>query len=249
MPAAFTTHSTLDAPPHLDGKRWTRRSVLTLLLALAALLAGLAWLWPAGRQGPGSLDDVRLVGARGPSCLRLVIADDVSGSMSQFSAARQQALAEFLRWAPNNLRPDDELGVLNFAAEAKWDRQPAEIGVNRRSSGVTAIDGQNTLLTPVLSLVSALPSSPCDTELLLLSDAQLSDLPVDATAGRGALLDRNVHGIALLVPGSAIQVPSQWTQAFPEAEPRVFDGLNGQDTGLTFAAAIAQVTGQRLDQK
>jgi hypothetical protein len=217
-----------------------RRSWLFAVL-LAALLAALL-AWPSRHST--ALNDLRLVGPRGPVCLRIVIADDISGSMTKFASARNAAVEEMRRWAGHNLRPDDQIGVLQFAVNAGWQSGPGSATPSPHASVVH--DGINTNLNPVLQLVQALPASSCDTALVLVSDAQLADLPADPVAGRRALEAGHVHDLFLLAPGQSIDVPPAWTTAFPEAEPRRFNGNDAAATGLTFGDVVATLTRQQL---
>lgn len=78
---------------------------------------------------------------------------------------------------------------------------------------------------------------------MLMSDAQVADLPIDASTGRDVLL---AHGVRLLVPDDAIDVPPTWTMAFPDAPPEPFDGLDQDRTAVAVGRAIAGLTGQSL---
>lgn len=180
-----------------------------------------------------------------------MIGDDVSGSMADFATARDSAIRTFLMWAPTNLRPDDELGVLAFAADAAWARPPAAVkaAIGSLGSAAGVHDGRDTLLAPVLDLVARLPRSPCDTTLLLFSDAQLSDLPSDEAAGTATLRTSGIHDVALLVPGKDIAVPAQWQVAYPAAEPSRFDGHDTDRTAIAVAEVVARLTGQKLNRR
>ncbi len=217
---------------------------LLLPLVLLGLLAGLLWskLW----RPPESLDEVTLAGARGPACVRLLLVPDQSGSMSAFAAARERAVQRFLGWAPGNLRPDDEVGVLDFASEAQWSRMPAPIDTDASYRNGTADLGGGTQFAPVIEAVRALPASRCDTALVLLSDAQIDGVPSDRDAGRQLMQELDVHDVALLVPDRAIEVWSGWATVFPTAQPEAFNGLDDAETGLVFAAQVATLTGQEL---
>lgn len=211
--------------------------VVALLLVPAVVLLG--------RPQPATLASVHLVGPRGPACVRLVLANDVSGSMYAFAVPRDTALAQLQRWAPQNLRPDDQVGVLEFAGDAAWQIPPTPVGQPVGRSGPSARkDG--TVLGPVLDLVHALPHDTCDTYLLLLSDGALSDLPGDEAAARAELVGHRVHAISLLVPGRRIDVPEAWSTVYPAAAPVRFDGNDADATGLAFAQVVADITGQSL---
>ncbi len=228
-----------------DTDRFVQLAKSLIALLLVALVAGLLW-WKLWRP-PRSLDDVFLTGPRGPVCLRLLAVSDRSGSMSDFAPARERAVQRFLGWAQANLRPDDEVGVLEFASEAAWSRVPTPV-----SAGVAAYRnsdsnvGGGTELAPVVGALKALPRSQCDTAVVLLSDAQINGLPADETAARGLLQDLDVHDLALLVPDRRIQVYPGWLQLFPYATPEAFDGLDDAQTGVVLAQQVALLTGQGL---
>lgn len=234
----------------LAGPPGGRRYAVALLLLLLVLPV---W-WLANRDeaedaGPARLDQLVLDGPRGPECLRLVIAVDDSGSMSDFASARDRALHQFLGWVgrPGNLRSDDELAVVDFAFESAVRLPPSP-----PSSGVGALtgrpvtDGFDTLFRPVLETVSGFPPTDCSTALALLSDAQLSDLPATEAVGRRILRGAGVDDVRLLVPGDGITVPAQWQQVFPAAAPDRFDGHDTEQTARTFGETVADLVDQTL---
>jgi von Willebrand factor type A domain len=227
-----------------------------LLLPLLLLIIGglLAWrLWPeptppaAAASPPTQLKDRVLTGARGPSCIRLVVGLDVSGSMREFATARDTALAQLITWSKKYLRPDDELAVVDFAADAAVRTPPT---TRDRLSGVGveagANDGRYTNLEPALSAVDGFRTGRCDTELVLISDAQLADLPLTPADGKELQLRHRIHDVRLLVPGDNVDVPQAWTLGFPEAPPARFDGTDPDATAIAFGQAIAGFTGQSL---
>lgn len=217
---------------------------MTATALIAALLIPLI-LWMTRSRTPHSLDDVQLVGARGPACVRLIIAADVSGSMQNYAAARTSALGEIRLWAKRNLRPDDEIGVLEFAGNAVWLNEPARVdGAPGAATGV--LNPTGTAFPPILDLVGALPASRCDTSLTFLSDALMDGLPADPGSARLALRRPGVHDVSLLVPGSGIPVNGGWAHLYPEAPPVTFDGTNAGATGLAFGRVVAAITHQQL---
>ena len=203
-----------------------------------------SWAGCFGR-GPDSLAHYELRGARGPACLRVLLAADVSGSMADFRRPRNAALSELLAWLPRNLRPDDEVGVMEFAGNAAWTRSPESV-TRLQAFDPAQIDLQGTRLSPVLDLVGQLPQSRCATSLLLLSDGKASDLPAGESQGLDALGSSHVHDLHLLVPGRRIGIPGAWRQAFPASPPLRFDGSDPEKTAMTFGAILSTATGQRL---
>jgi hypothetical protein len=237
--------------PLLPGRRLGPRvsgwlPVFGLALALVALL--LWWMLP----GAPGLGGRHLVGDRGPACLRLVVAVDLSGSMNDYGDARDHALRELLTWAADgNLRADDEIAVVDFAAAAAPRLPVTPVPAAAAAAALTPVpvpDGRFTNLAPVLDTVSAMPAGRCDQALLLLSDAQLGDLPPDEPQGRAVLAAHDVHDVVLLVPGDGIAVPAAWTSAFPAAPPIRFDGHDADATALAIGRAVAHLTGQTLEE-
>ncbi|WP_280488840.1 hypothetical protein [Nocardia farcinica] len=217
-------------------------------LMLAALIATVLAIptWKAV-SAPDSLEEVALVGDRGPGCIRLVVANDQSGSMTDFAVPREQALAQFLRWAPTNLRADDEIAVLAFTDHVKTVLEPISVTARPTVESLT-IDGQDTLFAPVISAISQLPATACSTALVLLSDGVMSDLSGDAETARGQLRTAGVNEVFLLVPGESIDVAPGWTQTYPYAAPVRFNGTDPAETGLVFGQTLASMTGQNLEK-
>lgn len=225
-------------------------ALLALLLLGGAGLAGFDQLQrhQAGPSAaPDRLDEAGLFGSRGPACLRLVIGVDDSGSMRDFATARDAALSALFRWVPGRLRHDDEIAVLDFALQTAV-RIPATplASLGAVPAAPAVLDGQDTLVGPVAGALDAMAPTSCDVALVLLSDAQIADLPGDDTAGLRFQRAHGLHDIRLLAPGKSVQVPPQWSAAFPEAPPRYFDGLDEEATALAVAQTIADLTGQRL---
>jgi len=230
-----------------DRRPWAVAALAALILAVA--LVG----WQRHSQ-PTALAGWALAGPRGPACLRLIVAHDVSGSMSDYSASRELALASLLQWAPENLRDTDSIGVLDFAGAATAVRGPQKVE-DLASHGSSSLlrsgspDVSDTALEPALTAVGALPGSSCDTVLLLLSDGAASDLPATAEAALTALQDSDVHDVVLLVPSRGIDVPSEWSRAFPTARPLAFDGRDADATAVAIGRAIAEITDQELRRR
>jgi hypothetical protein len=254
MPGLLRPGAGLARPPRLvpsPGRNRVYVLPLLLLLLLGAYLVHLGTrppqpAAPAPPQ-PSTLDRWAAAGPRGPSCLRLVIGQDVSGSMRDFDAARDQALDQLVRWTGENLRENDELAIVDFAAEAKVRLPPTRIDASPGTGTPTgAADGVDTLLNPVLDMIRAFPPTACDTALVLLSDAQLTDVPPTATDGNAALTGARVRDLKLLAPGREIEVPPQWQFAFPIAAPVFFDGLDPDATALAIGRTIVGLTGQKL---
>ncbi|MGW7362662.1 hypothetical protein ACWGI8_04350 [Streptomyces sp. NPDC054841] len=198
----------------------------------------------AGRSPLGRL---YLAGARGPEDLRLILAIDGSGSMEDCTSARDAALRRFVPWAAANLRSGDELAVVDFATTSALRLSPTPLEHFTGSLPAAALlDRSDTRLHPVLRTASGMPSTGCRVALVLLSDAQLTDLPNSGVAGQRALEMHRIDDVRLLVPGLDIPVPGQWTAAFPMTEPVWFNGKNVNAACLAFARTLASLTGQSL---
>lgn len=213
-----------------------------LALLLVPLLAGLGWWW----FNPGTLEETQLVGARGPGCVRLVIAADVSGSMTALARPRDAAVEQLLGWAPDNLRPADELALLSFGATSAVDIAPTRVDATPVRSA-TAVSGDSTRLAPLVAAIGALPDTRCRTALLLVGDGQFADLPADEPTATAQLAGAGVDTIDFLVPGRTA-VPPQWESLYPSAPSRFFDGTDPDETALTFGRQLAHLTQQQLQR-
>jgi hypothetical protein len=232
----------LEKPPGSN-----RLYVLPILLALLALAGW--YSWPAAAKPPTSLSGYEATGSRNElNCLRLVIGVDVSGSMRDFTVPRDDALQELFSWLKKkNLRSDDQVAIIDFAAVAEVRMPPTQVAdLGSLPAPAGAKDGTYTYFRPILRDIDNFPRTTCDTALVLISDAQLADLPATEDAGRQLLLAHHVGRIRLLVPGAGIYVPPVWKKGFPSAAPLVFDGTDAEATGLAFGHIVVGLTGQSL---
>ncbi len=238
-------------PPHaLDGPPGSRTLVLFPLLFALLAAAGAWYGWSTAHKPPGALANYRAVGPRNEvNCLRLVIGVDVSGSMQDFAVARDDALQQLFSWVKqhHDLRPDDQVAIIDFAAVAQVRMEPTAVSsLGGLPPPTGARDGYYTYFRPVLADISHFPPTRCDTALVLISDAQLIDLPATQAAGQQLLAEHQVGRIRLLVPGAGIQVYPVWLKGFPAAVPVVFDGQDPAATGLALGNTIVGLTGQTL---
>ena len=231
--------------PDVTPLRRKRRS-LTLLLVLLLLLLLLLLRWN-NHRAPASLEQAVLTGPRGPQCLRLVIAEDVSGSMSEYSAARAQAITALLTWAPGQLRADDELAVVTFAASATTRMQPTPVGQKSSPVADAPSDGVDTLLTPVVDAAATFPETSCHTHLLVVGDGLISD-PVEA-GDLARLSASGIDSVGLLMPSPDLHAPEEFRAAFPYAQNRSFDGTDADQTGLALAQVLATQTEQTIERR
>lgn len=223
---------------YLVGKTTTRQHRKDLIARLAN-----------ARRRSTTLSEVTLRGARPTLPIRLIIASDVSGSMSSFAAAREAALDQLIAWAPGNLRTHDEIGVLVFAETAEWSLRPTTVaelaeGGSRRVQ--TQLDGGGTAWRPVADRVSALADSRALLSLWLVSDGEYPDYPASVDDGRRALQDAGIQSMPLLVPSRDADVPAVWQDVFPRELSLSFEGTDADATAMAFAHSLASVTGQRL---
>ena len=227
--------------PARSSWRWGR---ILAALGAVALLGPLAWHRLAL---PTTLSGYALSGARGPACQRIVVANDVSGSMTAFADARRNALTQLLAWAPANLRPSDHIGVIDFAGSAEWVRMPASVTDPAQQTPTSPGPlAEGTNLGPVIAAVAALPPSRCETSLWLLSDAQYPDYAPSADQAREELAAADIHRIPLLVPSGDITVDPAWETTYPYSTPITFDGHNPDETALAYGGLLSDLTGQEL---
>lgn len=212
------------------------------LVPILAVVAGSGFLWHWTH--PATLAAARLDGVRGPGCLRLLIAADVSGSMERIAEPRNAAVRQLLAWAPANLRDGDEIALIDFAGDAVLRFGPTPLGEPVTANDASP-DGNGTQFTPVLNTITSLPTGRCRSALLLISDGQLHDLPAGEADATTQLTNAGIHSIDLIVPGIT-EVNPAWSALYPTAPPDVFDGTNPDATAVTIARHIAGMTGQSL---
>lgn len=240
-PAALRPGGVLQTAASESPRRWP------WLLAAGLLAIGVAATACNHTPVPSSLAEVLLTGERGPGCVRVVIASDQSGSMSEFAEPREQALNQFVNWAPKNLRPDDEIAVIAFADRVISVVDPAS-ATTRPAVGSLQLDGADTLFEPVVAAVAQMPATTCRTALVLLSDGLMSDLTNDAEVARERIRAAGLSDLLLLAPGESIGTPENWTRIYPYAAPTRFDGTDPNETGLAFGHVLASLTDQRLEK-
>lgn len=227
----------------LRSRRW-----LWVLIGLVLLLL-LVWgliRWNSHRTPPATLAQAVLTGPRGPECLRLVVAEDVSGSMADYALARAQALTAVLAWAPGQLRADDELAVITFAASATTRLQPTPVGQTAVPAD-TAADGGDTLFTPVVDAAAQFPTTSCHTHLLVVGDGLIFD---GVEAGDLTRLSASgIDSVGLLMPSTDLDAPEEFLSAFPYAQTDSFDGTDADETALALAQVVATQTGQSIERR
>ncbi|GAA4968921.1 hypothetical protein [Kineococcus glutinatus] len=218
------------------------------LLLLAALLP-LVWLLAQRGSGPDTapttLSAAQLEGERGPGCVRLAVMSDDSSSMLRFSAARTAAVQEVLRWAPGNLRGDDQLTVVDFAGSAATTLPTVAIADSAGAQPVpppALLDG--TSLTSALEELAARGASPCRTLAVVVSDGFVDETDRGEVA---ASVDRaGIESVVLLLPSRQLDVPSTWRAVLPDAAVVGADAADPRATALALGRVLADFLGVRL---
>ena len=136
--------------------------------------------------------------------------------------------------------------MVDFAFDAGVRVPPTGVKTGGIASIPAVVDGTDTLWLPMLRAMDGFPVTKCRTALVLLSDAQISDLPVGQDPGRQVLKEHGVDEVRLLVPGDGIQVGPVWEASFPSAPPISFNGSDPEETALVIGRSIASLTGQSL---
>jgi hypothetical protein len=188
-------------PPYVL-PRWLRRLLLVLLALLLLLLALIAC---DEERKPESLAGSTLTGARltaGPVCIEEAV--DVSGSMVQYTAQREQAERELFAFAKRVLEPTDRLTTAFFAGSAQVTLPPTSM---RSLTAPAPYPGQladNTFLTPaVVELVKSRFSNPepcASRALVMITDGEISD---ETTAIDTALRAADYTRIYAVAPAGA----------------------------------------------
>lgn len=194
---------------------------------------------------PTTLTGYTLAGRRRAGCVRLVVGLDVSSSMTGYRTVRDTALAELLRWLRINLRPDDEIAVIDFAGSAGVRQPPTSVTLPIALGPPAAVVGGSRLL-PLFDATAGFAGTACTTTVILLSDGQLDDLPASPAASAEVLATRRITHVRLLAPDRTISVPWQWTAALPSAKPVYFDGNDPASTALAIGHTVGELTGTTL---
>jgi len=219
------------------------RRRLWWLLALLPLIA-LVLLIPHPRSD--DLADLALTGVRGPGCVRIVVAPDVSGSMTEYEQVRTTALAELAEWTPENLRGDDELAVLVWDDAATIALNPVTVS---SAAGVpTALPQPGTGgsdIGPAIDLLHSFPTTYCRSALVAISDGLIGS---DAAGIEQTLRTSGFDSVAIILPNGS-SAPGAWMQVFPYSLQFHADPVSPAQTGRAVAEAIAATTDQLLVEK
>lgn len=218
--------------------------LLVAVLALAAVLG--TWGRP-GPAAPGQLGQAELAGGRqlaGRACI--VLASDVSSSMSKHADERRAALRDLTRFSRRVLRPDDVVLVVTYDAAMAVALPPTavqDLPDGDVPEPVPGVDG--TALVPVLEGVSSLlQSSGCAaTGLASVTDGEFQD---DAAALDRALRTAALQRVHLLVPGGSGRPGPTGDARLAEIDVEHFRPGNAAELGLDYGRLVAGLTGQEL---
>lgn len=176
--------------------------------------------------------------------MRLLLAEDNSGSMTPIAGLREAVLRGLLRWSQTNLGGEDEIAVIAFGGDACIRRSPSPA---RDKIGLTdpALRSYATMLGPTWHLASTFRRTDKPTLAVLISDGLVADL-TGAGGQRGATA-AGIDSTALLIPSEGSftgGVPASWTAAFPDSSAEVVDAGGGTHLAAAVVNAIATLTGR-----
>jgi hypothetical protein len=188
---------------------------------------------------------------------RIVVLEDLSGSMSSIAPAREVVLAELLDWLGRNLQAADEISVMSFAGDACVRLPPTPVDTRLRLS-LPRLTSYTTMLAPAWALVGAMPRfEPSDAQGVRMPDRSVSVLISDGMVadlqGRGGEAGARESGLdaeALLLPIEGDvedrKAPPCWTAAFPDSTTYAVDAADSAALALDLARAISGLTGRSL---
>lgn len=219
---------------------------LLLLLPLALVAVVLPQL--LGDDGPGSLAESRLAGARGPAPLSVILLLDESGSFWRHRRLREHVLAELGRWAPHNLRPDDQVTVVAFGADARTRIAPvsvAAISAHGLQYLAGDVEGGTTSIRPALEEAGRVAPRGVVTTVVAITDTIVDDARPGAA---DALLSALTADTMTVVLPDGAHVAGDWGEMFPWEKVLTADPGSVDETTLALAHALAHATGQDLEE-
>lgn len=193
--------------------------------------------------------------ADGPPC-RILVHEDLSGSMDAVAAAREIVLTELLSWLSAQLRPWDEVGVTSFGGDAcvRLEPTPADRELVLADA---ALASYCTLLGSTWDLVDVFapytPRAGDDGAVLgtprtvsvLVSDGYIADLGAAGSRARSTAV--GVDAVGLLLPdGRDRAAPRCWTHAYPDGAVLAVDPHDAGRLAGALAELIAELTGREL---
>ena len=217
-------------------------------LAVVGLVA--AAVIPGLLERSAAADDLTrqaLVGARSLTCERVVVLLDQSGSMAQFAQVRADAMSALAAWAPENLRGNDQVAVVRWAARSETDLAATSIDSLSSAAftpGASDLGAETENVLLAAEQVEAMGPTSCRTALVFISDGELTT-EVDSYALDRVLVDIGADQVSLVLPTSSA-APEYWTRLFPYSNSFHADPNNANQTARALGQAIASATGQKL---
>lgn len=218
------------------------------VLVVLGLLAAVVASGVAAPAAPRRIEDTSLAGDRSlPGRACVVIAGDLSGSMDQVAAQRQEAVAALFPWLKRNLHGDDVVVMVNFTDQAALVLPATPISALPTTAPPDSpVGGGGTLLVPAVDLAQrALSGSGCGAiALLAISDGAFGDTPA---AIASSLQEAQITRSQVLNPNGPARVD-------PLNDPSLLGvrvrGITDRDEmSVAFGEAIADLTGQRLQSR
>lgn len=195
-------------------------------------------------RGPGRDDNVSrysLRGERTEPAVRIIVLQDRSGSMAPYAAVRDETLAAIFEWAPKNLLPDDEFGVIDFADQAGVAMELTSVSrLDIEKVGIGAPSG-GTLIRPPISLVMDWLSPVKPVWILALSDGEIFDR---ITLAEARVLGTS-GGTVLINPAYGV-LPKAWEASFPDSHLVTLEGDTAGSAAVGIARALAIVVDRRI---
>lgn len=235
----------LEQREETHGLRRAMRVFAAVLVPLL-LLVGLFGLASA-MSAPRHLNDGHLVGSRAPVPMNVVVLLDESGSFAQYASMRSEALAQLWRWVPDNLRQDDRITVLGFAAESRVMVPTTTVGEVAQAAPIPAsgrAEGGSTEITPVLSEAVASVPAGMTTSLIVVTDTKISSA-IDQTVVDELIGKLNATTMSVVTP-SDNKPRAEWRQAFPWEAQFTADADDADQIAVAMGNALAHATNQRF---
>lgn len=217
-------------------------------LAVAGLVAAI--VIPGVLDRSAAADDLArqtLVGTRSLTCQRVVVLLDQSGSMTQFAQVRTDAMSTLSAWVPENLRGNDQLAVIRWAARSETDLTATSIDsldAAALTPGASDLGGETENVLLAAEQVEAMGPTSCRTALVFISDGELTT-EVDSDALDRVLVNIGADQVSLVLPTSSA-APEYWAQLFPYSNSFHADPNDANQTARAVGQAIASATGQKL---
>lgn len=225
-----------------------RRRQLAAALVAAALLAA-AGLWIADDVAdPTHIDQTKLAGPRSPLPVNIVLLLDKSGSFAGYESVRRQALDQLLTWSPDNLRDDDTITVLSFAADAAVEVDTvsvADLRTGRPTPANELLDGSGTMIAHALDLAAERADPDYLQSLVVVTDTVVTDVePAEMSRAVAAI---GADSMTLILPDGE-GITDAWAASFPWQFVTTIDSDSADGTALAIGRAIAHATRQSLEK-